>query len=327
MYITITPQKTDSMYAQSASDFVNYLEKENRGKSENEQIHFFNHYEEQIFGNEVIREIDGNTAKLKKREPKFYSITLNPCRRELGWIQESNEALKRYTREVMKEYAQCFNREIDGKPVFESDIKYYAIVERQRTFKGTDQEVRENRSLARLIYSKRSEIRRIEQGVEYGNLLKLKKQVERLEKIAPNLVDGRPIESGLLKPGPQSHIHIIVSRKDASNRYSLSPGSKYKATEVMMHGKAVKRGFDRDQFFRKAEKSFDKMFDYPRNYLESYKARNALDKYPLKYFTTILGLPTNQKAVAFKILGEMGFKNPVPSIPRNTRQLTVKAIK
>ena len=32
MYITITAQKTEGNYAQSAADFVDYLEKENEGK-------------------------------------------------------------------------------------------------------------------------------------------------------------------------------------------------------------------------------------------------------------------------------------------------------
>ena len=32
MYITVTKQHMDATFSQSASDFVNYLEKENQGK-------------------------------------------------------------------------------------------------------------------------------------------------------------------------------------------------------------------------------------------------------------------------------------------------------
>ena len=91
------------------------------------------------------------------------------------------------------------------------------------------------------------------------------------------------------KDGNQSHIHIIVSRKDASNSVSLSPGSKYKASEVVMHGKQVKRGFDRDAFFAKAEKTFDKTFGYQRNYAESYQSKKDFVKNPKHYFSALWG--------------------------------------
>ncbi len=107
MYITITAQKVEGNYAQSAADFVDYLEKENEGKPLPEMEHFFDQHGDEISAEEVIKEIDGNTAKLKKKEPKFYSITLNPSQRELKAIGDSPEALKRYTREAMKEYAKA----------------------------------------------------------------------------------------------------------------------------------------------------------------------------------------------------------------------------
>ena len=148
MYITITRQTTDSNYAQSVSDFVAYFEKENEGKSLDEIEHFFNQYGEEISGKEVIQEIDGNTAKLKKTEPKFYSITVNPSSYELKRLQNHSDELKQYTRELMKDYAKSFHREIDGRPVNVDDIKYYAKVEHQRVFKGTDKQIIENQPFA-----------------------------------------------------------------------------------------------------------------------------------------------------------------------------------
>ncbi|MDE1207653.1 MobB family relaxase [Tenacibaculum larymnensis] len=326
MYITITAQKTEGNYAQSATDFVDYLEKENEGKPLPEMEHFFDQYEDNISAEEVVKEIDGNTAKLKKKEPKFYSITLNPSQRELRAIGDSPEALRRYTRETMKEYAKAFNREIDGKPVNVDDIKYYAKVERQRTFKGTDKQIRENQPYATKILELKQDIRNIEGEERTGNIKKLKKEIQRLEKEAPHQLDGKRIVRGMAKPGPQSHIHIIVSRKDASNRYSLSPGSKHKASKVEMHGKIVKRGFDRDTFVKNAEKSFDKMFGYKRNYVETYKARKTFLKDPKLYFSMITKLPTNKKAVAFKLLQKSGVNTTLLSIPTNKLQLTIKAI-
>lgn len=316
----------DGNYAQSVSDFVAYLEKENEGKSIEEMEHFFNQYGEEISSQEVIKEIDGNTAKLKKTEPKFYSITLNPSSRELKHIQDSPEALKQYTRELMKEYAKSFNREIDGRAVTVDDIKYYAKIEHQRTYKGTDKQIRENQPYATKILQLKNDIRRIEAGELNGSIKKLQQKINQLEKEAPHQQDGKRIVRDMPKAGSQSHIHIIVSRKDMSNKYSLSPGSKYRASETVFNGKPVKRGFDRDKFFKASEKTFDNLFKYNRNYVETYAARKTFLKDPKLYFSIVSGLPTNQKAIAFKLLGKSGINTSLMNIPTNKVQLVLKAI-
>ena len=128
------------------------------------------------------------------------------------------------------------------------------------------------------------------------------------------------------KEGSQSHIHIIVSRKDASNKFSLSPGSKYKASNVELNGKEVKRGFNRDRFFEKAEKTFDKTFGYHRNFAEAYQSRKDFIKDPKIYFTALMKLPTNEKALAFKLMGKAGVPM-MPSIPVTQGQLAMKIFK
>lgn len=324
MYITITPQKLGSAYSQSASDFVEYLEKENQGLNQEEMELFFNQYGEKISAKEVVREIDGNSAKLKKTEPKFYSITLNPSKYELQRLQNYSEDLRKYTREVMKDYVASFNREIKGRHVTVADIKYYAKIEHQRTYKGTDKKVKENQPYATKILDLKNEIRRIQSGALQGNIQKIEKQIQKLEASAPHQLNGNRIVQGMLKEGNQSHIHIIVSRKDVTNSYSLSPGSKYKASEVMMNGKMVKRGFDRDAFFSKAEKTFDNTFGYKRNFVETYYSRKIFTKDPKVYFTAILGLPTGEKAFAFKLMREAGV--PIPNIPTNKVHLALNVI-
>ena len=117
MYITISPQKLGAAFSQSAGDFVAYLEKENQGKSPMDKEYFFNQYDENIRPYEVIKEIDGNTAKLKLKEPKYYSITISPSHYELKHIHNNPEKLRAFVREAMKEYASSFNREINGRPV------------------------------------------------------------------------------------------------------------------------------------------------------------------------------------------------------------------
>ena len=323
MYITITPQKLGSTFSQSVVDYVEYLEKENQNLEIEEMEHFFNQNGEKITAQEVVRDIDANTSKLKKVEPKFYAITVSPSQYELRRLQNHSLDLKTYTREIMKDYAESFNREINGKAISVNDIKYYAKIENQRTFKGTDVQVRENQPYATKILKCKDEIQKIKCGEISGDISKLEKKIARLEKEAPHQLNGQRITQGMLKAGNQSHIHIIVSRKDMSNSFSLSPGSKYKSSEVEFNGKLVKRGFDRDAFFSRAEQSFDRLFKDERNFVETYEARKKFIKDPKIYFSVLLGLPANEKAMAFKMLRERGVPM-IPAIPVNKAQLALK---
>jgi len=325
MYITITAQKLGGNYSQSSASFVDYLEKENQGLEQEDMEHFFNQYGDEISPKDVVKEIDGNTAKLKKKEPKFYSITVSPSKYELRQLQNSSKDLKAYTRELMKDYASSFNREINGRSITVDDIKYFAKIEHQRTFKGTDKLVRENQPFATKILQLKTDIRNIQEGRAKGNIKKIEREISKLERQAPHQQNGKRIVQGMKKEGNQSHIHIIVSRKDASNSVSLSPGSKYKSSNVVFNGKKVKRGFDRDAFYTKTEKTFDKTFGYKRNYAESYQSKKDFIKNPKLYFSELLGLPANEKAMAFKILGKSGV--PIMNVPTNKVQLALKVIR
>lgn len=63
-------------------------------------------------------------------------------------LENDSEALKQYTRALMKDYAAFFNRGIHGRAVSVDDIKYYPKIEHQRTYKGTDIQVKENQPYA-----------------------------------------------------------------------------------------------------------------------------------------------------------------------------------
>lgn len=326
MYISISPQKQGSNYPKSSGGFVAYLEKENEEGINMQKEFFFNQNQEHITPEQVVQAIDQNTAKLKDKEPKFYSITLSPSQRELGLLQNSSEDLKAYTRAVMKDYVTCFNRELDGRPIAIKDILYFAKVEHQRTYKGTDIQVRENQPYATKILKLHSEIRKIRQGSAQGKIEDLGREIARLEQQAPHQQQGKRIVQGMPKAGNQSHIHIIVSRKDASNTISLSPGSKYKASQTKINGRLIKRGFDRDAFYSKAEKSFDRLFSYQRNYAESYNARKTFIKNTNAYFAALLKLPANEKALAFKLMSKSGLPK-VSGIPVSQAQLALRIFK
>jgi len=327
MYITISAQKLGGSFSQSAGDFVSYLEKENQGKSLLDKEYFFNQYDDEIRPFEVIKEIDGNTAKLKLKEPKYYSITINPSQYELKHIHNNPEKLRAFVRETMKEYAASFNREINGRPINLDDIKYYAKIEHERTYKSNDVAIRENKPYGNQIAHLKNELRKVERGEIPGNIRQLQNDIQKLVRDAPYKFQGQVIEPAMKKEGLQSHIHIIVSRKDASNSYSLSPGSKYKASEVEMHGKTVKRGFERDRFFQNSEKTFDKMFQYNRNYVESYTARKILSKDPKQYFLSLRNLGISEKKIAFKMIRQTGLQLPVLHLPQSKVGFAYKQLK
>ena len=93
-----------------------------------------------------------------------------------------------------------------------------------------------------------------------------------------------------------------------------------------MHGKNVKRGFDRDNFFEKAEKTFDNTFGYKRNYAETYKAKKTFVKNPSLYFSALMKLPANEKALAFKMIAKTGLPI-VPNIPLSQTQIALRILK
>ena len=69
------------------------------------------------------------------------------------------------------------------------------------------------------------------------------------------------------------HVHIIVSRKDRSNKIKLSPKTNH--TGKKKTGTA-KGGFDRTNFFRTCEASFDKRSGFLREPEQSFDFLNAM---------------------------------------------------
>ena len=314
MYISISPQKLGDNYGASAKDFINYLEKENLGKSPDQKTYFFNHHNNRISEDDVVKGIDTNTAKLGKKTPKYYSITLNPSQRELNHIKENPKKLELLTQKVMEDYARCFNREIEGRPVSVSDIIYFAKIERSRFYSEKDLHVRENMPYIKRIAKLKHDLVKIQKGELQESISHVNSLIRKEIKKAPHKLNGVLIDVGIQKQGPQSHIHIIVSRKDVSNRYSLSPGSKYKNSTTMLNGKKVLRGFDRDRFYKKAELQYDKLFAYNRNYVESYSARKTLQKNPAKYYRHMMSLPLTERRLAFKLMQQAGLIPKVANI-------------
>ncbi|WP_283685468.1 DUF5712 family protein [Dysgonomonas sp. Marseille-Q5470] len=68
------------------------------------------------------------------------------------------------------------------------------------------------------------------------------------------------------------HCHIIVSRKDQTNKIKLSPLTNHRDTKKG----AIKGGFDRTNLFQQTEQGFDKLFNYDQPFDESFKYYNTM---------------------------------------------------
>ena len=68
------------------------------------------------------------------------------------------------------------------------------------------------------------------------------------------------------------HCHLIVSRKDQSNKKKLSPLTNHRNTKKG----AIKGGFDRKALFQQAETGFDKLFGYQRELQETFTYCNTM---------------------------------------------------
>ena len=68
------------------------------------------------------------------------------------------------------------------------------------------------------------------------------------------------------------HCHLIVSRKDQTNKKKLSPLTNHKNTKKG----TVTGGFDRVNLFQQAEQGFDKLFGYNRQQTESFEYANTM---------------------------------------------------
>ena len=68
------------------------------------------------------------------------------------------------------------------------------------------------------------------------------------------------------------HCHLIVSRKDQTNKKKLSPLTNHKNTKKG----TVTGGFDHINLFQQAEQGFDKLFSYNRQQTESFDYHNTM---------------------------------------------------
>jgi len=136
-HINITTSSTGSN-AGSCGQLVEYLEKENNLRAEQKAELWFNQGRDDLRPHEVRQAIDGNVAKLKQQEAKFYLVNISPSQKELAHIGNDPQKLKSYARSVMAEYAVNFQKGLGP-----DDVKWYGKVEYNRGYKWTDPAVQQ----------------------------------------------------------------------------------------------------------------------------------------------------------------------------------------
>ena len=266
MYVKINKPTEHNHNKGTCKNLIEYLEKEDI-KELGQSKCFFSLNRDHISGLEAQTIIDGNTAKLGKKDSKFFHISINPSQKELEHIamqvtgkrvrdygqMTENEmakfdlALKDYTHNVMDGYARNFNRGLEGK-----DLVYVAKVESERTYDRFSKEVKHNR-----------EVKKMGEGAYICNS------------------KGEVIKENMPKEGMQHHVHVVVSRKDVTNKIKLSPFANARNAKNKLDGKEVQIGFDRKAFVSDTEKRFDVQFNYNRSFKHSFEYKHAMS-YPYK---------------------------------------------
>lgn len=150
MYVKVINPKKHGKKAYSntgsCSALVNYLSKEDKDKGLEKEF-FFSHDKDHVLSIDVIRSIDNNCPGIEKSEAKFYSLVVAPRPDEMDHIKNDKTRLKSYVRDTMDIYASNFNKK-DGtsKNLTGKDLVYFAKVEDNRYYKGTDEEVKQGRA-------------------------------------------------------------------------------------------------------------------------------------------------------------------------------------
>lgn len=245
----------------SCDKLVDYLDKENqeldkkanRAKTHDEAMNlygrqqsFFSHQQNVESRLDVQDTIDKNKRKLGRNDSKFYAPTLSFSKNELKHIAKqatNGKSIKNVNEMSIKE----FNN-------------YNALL-RDYTRKAMD------------AYAQN--FNRHDKGLKSGNDLVYFGKIEhqrRYKGTDKEVLQGLA-KTGEIKPGLQSHVHIIVSRKDKSQRLKLDPTTKEKHTKRIIGKNSYTVGFDRKAWTNKNEQTFDKMFQYQRKELENLKCK------------------------------------------------------
>ena len=249
MYIRIHHSKE---YTHGNSDscaaLATYLEKENEieGTELSDRRLFFDQRSDQVSAHTVINKIDHNVAKLSKKEARYYMISINPSQ------DEQRHIVRLITGRNVSSLSDMTQ---DEQKKFEKSLQDYSRKVMDEYAAGF------NKGLTG-------------DDIMYFGKIEHERKYSRLS----DEVQSRERFAGELKEGLQSHVHIIVSRKDMSNTIRLSPFANHKNSKNILNGKQVQVGFNRKEFVQRGEMVFDSTFGYQRNIKQSFTYRHSMKR-------------------------------------------------
>jgi len=250
----------------SSNALASYLEgeeidKENKaldnGQLPEPRSGFFTHNQDGLLKNEVIAAIDSNKKGLGNNDSKFFMVSLSPSEKEQKHI------LKQITGKDINSIDELSRKELKA---YENSLKEYS--------RNAMNEYADN--------YKRDQLKNGNQLLFAGKI-----HHQRTYKGTDNEVKNGTAKSGDKKPGLNTHIHIIISRKDRDMKMKLSPlaNERGRNNNSKLNGKRVQRGFDRNLYRIKNEKLFDQKFNYDRPLeekaevmMEKDKQRNGIER-------------------------------------------------
>lgn len=271
----------------SCQRLTSYLSKEGEDENRPYYDNFFSGKKDFVKPDEVLEKIDNNVKTLKRKDDKFYMLTINPSHHELQClikkvtgkvVEDFNHLLpfeqnmvlaemKEFARDCMDKYAVNFYRE---KVRSKDDIIWFGRVETERHYKNQDEKVKSGE-----------------------------------------------VQVGEKKEGLQLHVHVIVSRMDKTQKVSLSPLTRSRGNKQILDGKVVVKGFDRSEWANKCNETFNTKYQYVPQYVRRKEDwENYMEKSRMVY-----QIESNMKRML--LVGHLHAENKTLSIVLRTLHFAV----
>jgi hypothetical protein len=229
----------------SCLTLADYLEKENAGKAPGDKMPFFNHKFDTVAKGTAVEQIDRNHKGLSRSDNKFFMVSINPSHHELQHIIKQTTG-----REGITDFTQLNRGEQDG--VFTALRNYTRNV--------MD------------IYAQNFDRPNVRNGGDLVYFAKIE-TMRRWHSWDRDVKEGKA-RAGSQKEGLNVHVHIVVSRNDATQTTKLSPESRSRGGKQQFNGRPTQQGFNHEVFKIKAGEAFQSMFNYTAHRKERYAANS-----------------------------------------------------
>ena len=222
----------------SSQGLANYLDKEQKNE-------WFNHEKEGVKSEEVIQKIDDNAKGLHNTRWKFVEVEYNPSHKEqqkmvematgkkgvnsLGELNAREQAavkdeFRQYVRAAQDSQAKNYNRKNINKG---ADLKYYAKIETERKYKGTDEDVKSGKV-------KQGDLKK---GLNmHAHIIQSRKAADKKTKLSPVSKHRKQTDKNKIQQGFDRNKFAKQVEKDFDKKFSYNRNVK----ETLEYKKANK---------------------------------------------------------------------------------------